>query len=177
VNPGWTVNQERGQGLGPAPRDTGKPALRVALAQEDPVKTYKVIPVNLIFLYTLLGFVTLVGAYAGYQGFMQPEAPAAVSLIGIVWFGVLAWIWYFYLRIPVAITWRDEGVLEFKSLIRTIAVPVSDIIAIKAVPLSWGFIKIVYNGGSLKLLNQITGLYELIGAVKAANPQVEITGC
>jgi hypothetical protein len=166
-----------GAGLGPALRDTGKLGLRVALVQEDPVKTYKVMPVNLVFLYALLGFVTLVGVFAGYQGFMQPEAPAALSLIGIVWFGVLAWIWYFYLRIPVTITWRDEGVLEFKGPIRTIAVPVADIIAIKATPLSWGFIKIVYNDGSLKILNQITGLYELIGAVKAANPQVEITGC
>jgi hypothetical protein len=141
------------------------------------VKTYKVLRLNLIILYTLLGLLSLMGAFAGYQGFMQPQAPAAVSLIEIVWFGVLALIWYFYLRIPVTITWRDDGVLEFKGPIRTVEVPVADIIAIKAVPLSWGFIKIVYNGGSLKLLNQITGLYELIGAVKAANPRVEITGC
>ena len=166
-----------GQGLGPAPRDTGNPGLRVAQVQEDPVKTYKVIPVNLVFLYALLGFLTLIGVFAGYQGLVQPEAPGALRLIGIVWFGVLAWIWYFYLRIPVAITWRDEGVLEFKSPIRTIEVPVAEIIAIKSLPLSWGFIRITYKGGSLRLINQITGLYELIGAVKAANPLVEIKGC
>ena len=100
-----------------------------------------------------------------------------MGLIEIVWFAVLAWIWYFYLRIPVTITWRDEGVLEFKSPIRTTEVPVADIIAIKAMPLSWGFIRITYNGGSLRLINQITGLYELIGAVKAENPRVEIKGC
>ena len=141
------------------------------------MKTYKVIQLNLVFLYALLGILTLMGAFVAYQGFMRSEAPAAVSLFEIVWLAILAWIWFFYLRIPVGITWRDDGVLEFKSPIRTVEVPVADIIAIKAVPLSWGFIKIVYNGGSLKLLNQITGLFELIGAVKAANPRVEITGC
>jgi hypothetical protein len=56
-------------------------------------------------------------------------------------------------------------------------VPVAEIIAIKSAPLSWGVIRITYKGGSLRLINQITGLYELIGAVKAANPLVEIKGC
>jgi hypothetical protein len=138
--------------------------------------TYKVLRLNLIMLYTLLGLLSLLGVFAGYLGFTRPEAPAVGVIIGIVWFGILG-AWFFYLRIPVTITWRDEGVLEFKGLFRTTEVPVSDIIAIKAVPLSWGFIRIVHKGGSVKLLNQITGLYELIGAVKAANPQVEITGC
>jgi hypothetical protein len=141
------------------------------------VKTYRVLRLNLIFLYVLLGFLTLLGVFLGYQGFVQPEVPKALRLIEIVWFGVLAWVWFFYLRIPMTITWRDEGVLEFKSPIRTTEVPVADLIAIKAVPLSWGFIRITYNGGSLRLINQITGLYELLGAVKAANPRVEIEGC
>ena len=141
------------------------------------MKTYRVLRLNLIFLYVLLAFLTLIGVLVGYQGLVRPEAPKAVSLIEIAWFGVLAWVWFFYLRIPVAITWRDEGVLEFKSPIRTTEVPVADLIANKAMPLSWGFIKITYNRGSLRLINQITGLYELIGAIKAANPRVEITGC
>jgi hypothetical protein len=58
-----------------------------------------------------------------------------------------------------------------------VEVPVQDIYAFKATPLSWGFIRVTYNGGSLKLFTQITGLYELIGTVKARNPGVEIVGC
>jgi hypothetical protein len=141
------------------------------------MKTYKVLRLNLIFLYTLLGLLTLMGVFVGYQGFLQPEAPAALGFMEIVWLGVLAWIWYYYLRLPVAITWRDDEVLEFKGPFRTTEVPVRDIIAIKAVPLSWGFIRITFTGGSLRLMNQVTGLYDLIGAIKAQNPQVEITGC
>jgi hypothetical protein len=141
------------------------------------VKTYKVLRLNLVFLYVLLGFLTLIAVFVGYQGFVQPEAPKALALMEIVWLVILAGVWFFYLRIPMTITWRDEAVLEFKSPIRTTEVPVADLIAIKAMPLSWGFIRITYNGGSVRLINQITGLYELIGAIKAANPRVEIIGC
>ena len=141
------------------------------------MKTYKVLRLNLIFLYALLGFLTCIGFLAGHLIFVGPEVPKASGLMGIVWLGVLAWVWFFYLRIPVTITWRDDGVLEFKSPIRTTEVPVADLIAIKAMPLSWGFIKFTYTRGSLRLINQITGLYELISAIKAANPRVEVTGC
>ena len=141
------------------------------------MKTYKLSRSTLIFIYGLLGFVSLIGVMAVFQGFKGGVGRFPVQPLLIVWFGVLAWVWYVYARIPVAITWRDEGVLEFKSLIATTTVHVENLIAIKATPLSWGFIKITYRGGSLRLLSQITGLYELIGAVKAANPRVEITGC
>jgi hypothetical protein len=141
------------------------------------VKTYSVMRLNLIFLYGLLGFLTLVGLIVGYQALIRPDTPRAVGLMELLWLGIIVWIWWVYLRIPVSITWREEGVLEFKSLLRTVEVPVQDIIAFKATPLSWGFIRVTYNGGSLKLFTQITGLYELIGLVKARNPGVEIVGC
>ncbi len=141
------------------------------------MKTYKVLRLNLIFLYGLLGFLTCIGVFVAYEGCVRSGAPSAMGYIELVWFVILAWVWFFYLKVPVTITWRDDGILEFKSPIRTIEVPVADLIAIKAKPLSWGFIKITYNRGSVRLINQITGLYELLGAIKAANPRVEITGC
>jgi hypothetical protein len=141
------------------------------------VKTYKLSRSILIFIYGLLGFVSLIGAIVVFQSFRSGVGQFPAQPFLILWAGMLVWIWYIYARIPVAITWRDEGVLEFKSLIGTSAVPVEDLIAIKATPLSWGMIRITYRGGSLRLLCQITGRYELIGAVKAANPRVEITGC
>ena len=141
------------------------------------MKTYKVSRSILIFIYGLLGFVSLIGAIVVFQSFRSGVGQFPAQPFLILWAGMLVWIWYIYARIPVAITWREEGVLTFKSLIRTTEVPVDDIIAIKAAPLSWGFIRITYKGGSLRIINQITGLYELIGAVKAANPLVEIKGC
>ena len=144
---------------------------------EDLVKTYKVYNLSLVFVYVMLVFLTLVGAWLVYRVLTSPEAAGPVNIVIYVWLGVLAWIWYLYLKIPVAITWRDEGVLEFKSLIATTVVPVQDCLAIKAPIVSRGFIKLTYRGGSLRLMSQMTGLYELIGAIKAGNPRVEITGC
>lgn len=153
----------------------GRP--RPAPPPEDLVKTYKLSRPILIFIYGLLGMVSLGGVVAVFLGLQGGGGRFPAQPWLIVWLGVLAWVWYVYARIPVAITWRDEGVLEFKSLMRTTQVPVQEIIAIKATPLNWGFIKLTYNGGSLRLLTQMTGLYELIGAVKAGNPVVEIKGC
>ncbi len=71
----------------------------------------------------------------------------------------------------------DDNYLEFCSLFRRTRVSVNEIISIKAVPMTLGFIKIKHRSGSIRLLNQITGLYELIGRVKTLNPEVEIKGC
>jgi hypothetical protein len=141
------------------------------------VKTYKLSRSTIIFLYGSLGFVSLIAITVVFQSFKRGAGLVPVQPFLIVWLGVLAWVWYVYARIPVAITWRDEGVLEFKGLIGAMEVRVEDLIAIKATPLYWGFIRVVYHGGSLRLLCQITGLYELLSTIKPANPRVEIIGC
>jgi hypothetical protein len=141
------------------------------------VKTYKLSRPTIIFIYGILGFVSLIGVVVAVQSFKGGIGLVPVQPFFIVWLGVLAWVWYVYAKMPLAITWRDEGVLEFKGLIGTTEVRVEDLIAIKATPLYWGFIRVVYNGGSLRLLCQITGLYELLSSIKAANPRVEIIGC
>jgi hypothetical protein len=128
--------------------------------------TYRITRSAFIFIYSLLGFVSLMGVVAVYFGLwgspgIFPDQPFMILLLGI-----MIWIWVVYARIPLTITWRDDQVLEFKSLIAT-----------KATPLSWGFIKLSYQGGSLRLLCQITGLYELLTTIKNLNPGVEITGC
>jgi hypothetical protein len=139
--------------------------------------TYKLSRFTIIFSYGLLGFFSLIGIIAFFQSFRGEAGLFPAQPFLLIWLLLLAWIWYFYGRIPMAITWQDEGVLEFKSLLTTTRVPVKDIIAIKATPLTWGFIKLTHNRGSLRLICQMTGFYELLGRVKAQNPQVEIDGC
>jgi hypothetical protein len=139
--------------------------------------TYRIVRSALVLIYALLGFVLFIGMIVAFQSLKGGGSPLPPMPVLIIWLGVLVWVWYVYARIPVAITWRDDQVLEFRSLVSTTLVPVQDLIAIKATPWSWGFIKITYNGGSLKLIAQITGLYELISTIKAHNPGVEIVGC
>ncbi len=138
------------------------------------MKTYSLLRSSSIFICSLLVFLVLVGCVMVYEGYTHAGMPPVVALLV---FAVLGWIAYFYLKIPTSITWRDDRFLEFKSPINTTLVPVADLISIKAVPLKWGFIKITYTGGAVRLLCQITGLYELLSTIKAENPRVEITGC
>ena len=140
------------------------------------MKTYKLSRSTLIFVYGLLGLVSFIGILAVFLGFGEEGLLPGQPFL-IAWLVLLGLVWFFYGRIPVAVTWRDDEVLEFKSLMGTIRVPVKDITAVRATPLTWGFIKIMYNGGSLRLICQMTGFYELLGRVKAHNPEVEITGC
>jgi hypothetical protein len=139
--------------------------------------TYRLSRAALFFIYGLLGFISVIGVVMFLQGLKDGQGPFPAQPFFILWLGIMAWVWYVYARIPVSITWRDDQVLEFKSIITTTLVPVQDLIAIKATPFSWGFIKITYHSGSLRLICQITGLYELLYTVKTRNPQVEITGC
>ncbi len=139
--------------------------------------TYRISRSVLVFIYGLLGVISVVGVVMFLQGFEGGHGQFRVQPFFILWLGIVAVVWYVYARIPVSITWRDEQVLEFKSIVTTTLVPVQDLIAIKATPLNWGFIKIIYHGGSFRLICQITGLYELLFTIKARNPQVEITGC
>jgi hypothetical protein len=112
------------------------------------MKTYKLSTPIIIFIYGILGFVSLIGVIAVFQVFKGEGGLFPVIPFLLIWIVVLAWVWYLYGRIPVAITWRDEGVLEFKSLMGTTRVPVQDLIAVKASLMYWGFIKITYNGAA-----------------------------
>jgi len=141
------------------------------------MKTYKVSPLNLVLVYVMLGLLTLIGLFMAYRIFSGAGAPPPLKIMVLLWLGVLLWLWYFYLRMPVAITWRDEGVLEFKSLLGSTAVPVGDCLAVTAPLLSRGFVKLTYKGGSLRLMGQMTGFYELLSTMKSHNPQVEIKNC
>ena len=46
-------------------------------------------------------------------------------------------------------------------------VPVREIISLKATPMTVGFISVKHRQGSLRIMSRMTGLYELIGRVKA----------
>jgi hypothetical protein len=143
------------------------------------MKVYKLVRSLWFFLWALLLFLTGIGvAVAVLAGREFTEgSPPGLKGLPLIWLGILFWIWYFYLKIPFEIRFRDDNLLEFKSVIRTTVVAPRDIISIKGVPLSQGFIKVRHAGGTIRLLCQITGLYELIYTVKTLNPEVEIQGC
>jgi hypothetical protein len=139
------------------------------------MKVYKLGAPTLYVIYAILLILTGIVLLVTVKSFQDRLTP-------VPWFfalllGVMLLVWNFYLRIPFAITRGDDNVLTFKSVLRRTRVAPSDIVSIKAMPLTLGFIKLKHRGGTLRLICQITGLYELIYTVQSLNPAVEIKGC
>jgi hypothetical protein len=140
------------------------------------MKVYKLVKPILFSFWVILLLMTAIGLFMVFQGFKAGEA-SGVREVSLLWLGLLAWIWYLYLKIPFEIRLRDDNVLEFVSVIQTTVVAPRDLISIKGMPWHLGFIKVKHTGGSLRLICQITGLYEVIYTMKALNPDLEIVGC
>jgi len=141
------------------------------------MKVYKLVKPVKFLLGAILIFMAGIGVVVGVQGFAAAGAPPELKGISLLWLGIVLWIWYVYLKIPFEIRFRDDNLLEFKSVIKTTVVAPGDIVSIKGAPLSLGFINVRHTGGTIRLICQITGLYELIYTVKTLNPAVEIKGC
>jgi hypothetical protein len=141
------------------------------------MKVYTLTKPVLIFVWGILIFLAAGGIFLALRVAAPSGAPPEARWLILVWLGFLLWIGYFYLKIPFKISLGDDNLLEFKSVVRTTVVAPRDIVSIKAMPLSLGFINVKHRGGKLRLMCQITGLYELIYTVKTLNPEVEIEGC
>jgi hypothetical protein len=127
----------------------------------------------LVFLYTLLTFLTLGGLAVFMLGITGSPVSRAVWLLplGLV---ILAWVWWVYLRIPFLISFQDDHTLEFKSLIRVVNLSPQDIVAIQERLLIPGFFQITHATGKLVLTTQMTEIPELIALIKQENPLVQV---
>ncbi len=95
----------------------------------------------------------------------------------IILLPIVGVIWYFYLRIPLEIATEDGNSFKFRSVITRTELSPYEIISIKGMFMSPGFIRLKHTGGTITLFTQMTGLHEFISTVKAVNPNVEISGC
>jgi hypothetical protein len=141
-------------------------------------ESYKLSKTYLFFTLGMMLVLTLVSIYVftGGLGTMRAKAPLPPHLF-LIWCGVLAMIWFYYLRFPWEIRFLDDQTLEFRGFLGTKPVPIREITSIKGMLLRPGYLKIKYTGGTIWLVCQITGLYELIYLVKSLNPAVEIKDC
>jgi hypothetical protein len=139
--------------------------------------TYRLSRQILVFLYGLLAFMTLLGLVLVLNVVLRGGDRGPQSVVLVLWLGVLAWVWYAYLRIPYAIHWPEDGTIEITSPLRRLTLAPRDIVSLKGMFLSPGFLKLRHTGGKIILLAQMDGLHEFIIRVKAANPQVEVGAC
>lgn len=140
------------------------------------MRAYRLPASLLSFIYGLLAIMTLGGLAMLARGVGSSAGGPPIWFV-LVWLGLMACVWYVYLKIPYKIKLLDDGSLEFHSLLRQLTLHPRDISAIRGVLLSPGFIRIRHTEGTALLLGQMTGLHELIAHIREANPEATVSGC
>ena len=139
------------------------------------MRVYPASAAFLVFLYSLLTFLTLGGLAVFVLGVTGTPVNPAVWLlpVGLV---ILAGAWVVYLKIPFTIYFQEDHTLEFKSFVRVVTLSPQDIVAIRG--RSWfpGFLQVTHAKGKLVLTTQMRGMQELIALIKEENPAVQVTG-
>lgn len=93
---------------------------------------------------------------------------------------LVSWnFFYFALAIPIEIRIDEEGVVRFRSRLRTVTIPAGDIRSITTG--SWcdpnRFQAVVrHKGGKLTLINQFVDFRDFLANLRELNPSVEIKG-
>lgn len=141
------------------------------------MKVYKLSKLMLIFMFAILLFMTGIGVSIFLRGLMGAGAPSLLQWFFLLWVVMLAWVWYVCLLIPYEISLKDGDSLVFRSVLKSTVVVPKDIISIKAAGLGAGFLHLKHIRGTIRLISQMTGLYELIYTVKSLNPAIEVKGC
>ena len=140
------------------------------------MKEFRASATFLVFLYSLLAFLTLGGLAVFVLGITRTPVGRTVWFIppGLV---ILAWLWWVYLKIPFIISFQDDHTLEFKSLVREVILYPQDIVAIRERCLIPGFLQITHSTGKMMLTTQMTDIPGLIALIKEENPAVHISAC
>lgn len=106
-----------------------------------------------------------VGIYCG--------APLAVIVVSMV-FILLAW--YGFMTLPYEFELTPGGIIFFRSICRTLSIPISDITEIDARRWNKGFVFFRHAHGKIALLKSTPGLRELIDSVVCHNPSTFFRG-
>jgi hypothetical protein len=141
---------------------------------------FQVSRLSLLYRYLFLLVLTGIGVFL-----LSLLVPMAVSghdyLIGILlilWGFALLRYWAFLLSMPHRICLEGNTVLVLHALFRTRKIECSEISAVKVSPVYQSYLRIVTSGKkSFPMLNHVDGLHDLIGRIKAINPDLETRGC
>ena len=139
-------------------------------------RIYRVSPLNILTISGLLMLLTAVGGVVVFRLLPAGDTPAAIRGILVFWVLILVWVWVTYLKIPVTITRNPDNTLVFWSPLATTRLNPEDVLSVKTSSLASGFLHLRHKRGALRLVIQMSGLYELIGLIKEFNPAVEVKG-
>src|SRR5258708_28926410 len=133
-------------------------------------------PLLIVYLLFILSWplIGVVGIAAAVFGLFGPDRSAVwlfVIVLGIGLFSSYRW-----LRFPFEIRVND-GMVEFRSVVRKTVVPVAEIRSVRAKRYTLGFVDVRHGRGTVHLINQMDGFHDFVYTVKSLNPAAKIEGC
>jgi hypothetical protein len=112
-------------------------------------------------------------------GLLGEEGAANAIPFVLLMLGVLAWLWFEGLAyFPYEIRLTSDGVLAFRSVLRTIRVDAGDLVSIRPFAFDMGGRTLVFETPSRKLqaLRRMDGMLDLITELRANNPNLLLRG-
>jgi hypothetical protein len=139
-------------------------------------RLYVAKPLLIVYLLVILSWplVGVGGIAAALLGAFGPDRSAAWLFVIVLGIGLL--ISYMWLRFPFEIRVND-GIVEFRSVIRKTVVPVAEIKSVCAKRYTLGFVDVRHGRGTVHLINQMDGFHDFVWTVKTLNPAARIEGC
>lgn len=107
-------------------------------------KLYLAKPLLIFYLaiLTLWVFAGVAGSIYAAAGGFGSDGPPAILFIAVLMVAIFnAYMW---LRIPFEIKVQDDGTMEFRSVLRRVAIPASQIKSVRAKRYAVGFIDVVH---------------------------------
>jgi hypothetical protein len=127
--------------------------------------------------YAILAFLTVLLPALYTWGLVYPDAKTQVpSFLIVPWLLIMVWNWIYQLSRPHQLEIRPDRTIAFVSVLRTLVVPVADLVAIR--PGLWGQGEPVvrYLGGRIRLLHDYYDFPEFKKQVMNMKPDLNVVG-
>lgn len=135
-------------------------------------KQFKVVRNSLLFIYILMLPFLFEAGVSIYNLIVQPEATNAYY--SIPWIAGVLYIVYTYVKMPYAITLKENETLVFKSIFGEQEVPIKSLESLRT-----NFMKLTvsfrFEGGRIMMLYRIDNFKELLSFIKKRNKAFDTT--
>lgn len=137
------------------------------------MKAYKASGIYYLLLLAQI-IVTVLGVPFTVFSFVDKTASLGIKIFISLWLMAIPVVWYLGLKIPVKIMIYDDGTAVFKSYLKTVIIPISEIQSISLVPLDLQnhFRTLRYIHGKLYITSRLDDFPGFLHTIKAMNPKI-----
>jgi len=166
----------------PGGREQGQdePAAGPQAPAGAPAETrFRVTRTSQAYRYVFLVLLTLLGAgmlYLFFPTFRSAQDLLVLILLG-VWAAALLRYWLYLLDMPYQVLCREDGFLEFRSVLRKRIVLGASIRSVKVSPVYPTYVRFHAGKKRIAMINHVDGMSDLVTRIRRANPELETRGC